>query len=182
MRASRDETTGDHQLIDYHIKGRQLRWLKTLHIAFAAMWAGGTVCMAVVEFAYTPRLAAEMAALRTILWLVDLYVVAPSALMCMLTGFFYSAMTTFGFLKYWWIIVKWALTLAYNLAGFLILSPWLAHMARISSALPPEALAPPESALFSAASGVLVLAQLGVVGLMIVITIVKPWGHTRWHV
>lgn len=181
-RAPKSDLEGDHQLIDYRIKGPQLRWLKTLHICFASLWAGGTVCIALIQFAFEPANGGQMYASRVIMHDIDRIVIAPSALMCMLTGFFYSAMTTFGFVKYWWIIAKWAVTLGYNLAGFLVLSPWLEHMARLSSSLPPAEAVRPESVLLSAAQGGVALAQLGVVTAMIVVTILKPWGHTRWHV
>jgi len=181
-RVTKSDREGDHQLIEYRIRGRELRWLKTLHICFASLWAGGTVCITVIQSGFDPAIGAEMFAYRSIIWLIDLWVIAPSALLCMITGFFYSAMTTFGFVKYWWIILKWIVTLGYNLAGFLVLSPWLERMARLSRDLPPAEALPPEPALFSAAHGAVLGVQLGVVTAMIVVTILKPWGHTRWHV
>uniref|UniRef100_A0A7C4EM97 DUF2269 domain-containing protein n=1 Tax=Fundidesulfovibrio putealis TaxID=270496 RepID=A0A7C4EM97_9BACT len=182
MRAPKEMLAGDHQLIDYRIRGRELRWLKTLHICFASLWAGATVCIAAIQFGFDPDTGAQMYAYRSILWLIDLWIIAPSALLCMLTGFFYSAMTSFGFVKYWWIILKWVVTIAYNVAGFLFLSPWLEHLARLSRDLPPAQALPAGSVLLSAAQGVVLGAQLGVVGSMILVTILKPWGHTRWHV
>lgn len=91
-------------------------------------------------------------------------------------------MTNFGFLKYRWIIIKWVVTLGYIVAGFAWLSPWLEMMARFSHTLPPDSAIAPGSILESAANMVVALAQLGVVATMILITILKPWGHTKWHV
>lgn len=181
-RVSKADRLGDHQLIDYRIRGMKLRWLKTLHVCFAALWAGASVCIVLVQGGFEPVNGAQMHAYRAILWLVDGYVVAPAALLCMVTGFCYSAMTSFGFVKYWWVIVKWAVTLGYNLAGFLVLSPWLKAMARLSATMPPADPVPADSILLSALQTALTGVQLGVVALMVLITILKPWGHTRWHV
>lgn len=181
-RVSKTDRIGDHQLIDYRLRGMKLRWLKTLHICFAALWAGATVCITLVQFDFTPENGAQMAAYRSILWSIDKFVVAPAAACCMVTGFCYSAMTSFGFVKYWWVITKWLVTLGYNVVGFLLLSPWLESMARLSREMPAILPVPEGSILLSALQGTVVLVQLGVVSLMVVITILKPWGHTRWHV
>ncbi|MBI4805893.1 MAG: hypothetical protein HY795_11730 [Desulfovibrio sp.] len=182
MRAPKESLLGDHQLIHYRIRGKELRWLKTLHICFASMWGGATICITVIQFMFEPQLAAEMFAYRTILLLVDTWVVAPAALLCMLTGFFYSAMTNFGFFKYWWIIIKWVVTTGYVVVGFLWLTPWLEMMVRFSRNLPPDGMVPPGTILQSAMNMTVALTQLAVVSLMILITILKPWGHTKWHV
>lgn len=81
MRATREELQGDHQLIHYRIRGRQLRWLKILHICFACMWGGATICITAIQFTFRPANAAEMYAYRMILFQIDTFIIAPSMLL-----------------------------------------------------------------------------------------------------
>ncbi|GFK96072.1 hypothetical protein NNJEOMEG_03946 [Fundidesulfovibrio magnetotacticus] len=181
-RVTKADLAGDHQFIGYRLRGFPLRWLKILHVCFAALWAGATVCLTLVQYGFDPANGAQMHAYRAIVWIIDRDVVAPSALLCMVTGFFYSAMTPYGFVKYWWVILKWIVTVCYNLAGFLVLSPWLERMARLSWFMDPAGPVPAGSILLSALQGVVAAVQLCVVAFMVLVTVFKPWGHTRWHV
>jgi len=169
-------------LLPYHIHGRELRWLKTLHICFASIWAGATICIAVIQFAFQPSFAGEMYACSMVMLLIDTWVIAPSALLCMTTGLIYSAMTNFGFIKFWWIIIKWMVILTYITVGFFWLTPWLEAMARQARAMPLDAVVTSHSMQQSTLNVTVVFGQVFVVFSTMALTIIKPWGHTRWHV
>lgn len=173
--------TAEH-ILHYHIHGRNLRWLKTIHICFASIWGGATICIALIQFAFQPSFAAEMYACSTIMLLIDQYVIAPSALLCMGTGLIYSAMTNFGFIKFWWIIIKWMIILTYIVAGFVWLTPWLEAMVLQARAMPLDAVVTSHSMQQSTLNFAVVIGQVLVVTSTMALTIIKPWGHTRWHV
>ena len=62
-------------------------------------------------------------------------VVVPGAMGCLLTGFAYSTLSNWGFIKQRWITVKWAITVSAILFGTFFLGPWETAMMNISGEL-----------------------------------------------
>jgi hypothetical protein len=110
-----------------------VRWLKSFHLLFASLWVGGAVTLATKQFFVTAASDGELYGTLATMHYVDLYIIIPGAMGCLLTGFAYSAWTRWGFLKHRWVAVKWIVCLYGVVFGTYPLGPWLedsVHIAR----------------------------------------------------
>ena len=112
---------------------RSQKWLKALHIFFAALWAGGAFAMVTRQFGIHADHGMELYGILSMLKYIDDCVIIPGAIGSLLTGLTYSIWTNWGWIKHRWIAVKWLINLFGVLFGTFFLGPWL-------NGLPPIAL------------------------------------------
>lgn len=154
--------------------GQGLKTLvKAIHVLSSALWVGGGLAMLVIALGRDGLVEREGLYLlnRTILD-VDNWVTIPGGIASMVTGFFLSAFTSWGFFKHRWIIVKWVLTTLNILAGALLLSVWISQLAELSG------LDQAGSAAYLAVNGRFLVAhvvQTAVTIFQLVISVYKPW-------
>ncbi|MDR2533722.1 MAG: hypothetical protein LBC81_02945 [Tannerellaceae bacterium] len=115
--------------------------LKILHILTAGAWIGAVI----TAIALLLTLKGEYLArdLEVILF-IDLALFIPCALATLLTGLVYSIFTQWGFVKHWWIIVKYLITLLPIFTGFPLVASKLLGMTDIVGRLGAGALADKE--------------------------------------
>lgn len=160
----------------YQLTPGQTRWLKILHLLFAAAWVGGAFALVLGQYAKASLVDAEdQYAFIACLKLIDDAVIIPGALGSLATGLLYSLFTQWGFVKYRWVAVKWVLTVALILFGTFYLGPWLNGMADISRA--ERALAAADATYLHCQSmnmlwgPVQLLLTIG----LLAISVLKPW-------
>ena len=114
-----------------------LRWLKVLHLACVSCWIGGAVSLLLLYFLKSDiDDGAVLYGINQSIHHVDMaVVVVPGAMGCLLTGFAYSTLSNWGFIKQRWITVKWVITVSAILFGTFFLGPWETAMMNISGEL-----------------------------------------------
>jgi hypothetical protein len=112
---------------------------------------------------------------------IDNYIIIPAAIGSCLTGLLYSHLTKWGYLKYYWIMVKWIITIMFIVIGFFWLIPWLNNMLEVSAAMRNAQVIDPSS------NDVAISIQLAVTVLqtvllffVVIISVFKPWGRTNF--
>jgi hypothetical protein len=153
-------------------------WLLSAHIAFAALWTGTVLSMVLIAFRNRNTFNGdELHALNSIINLLDDFIVIPSSIGSVLTATFLCWFTNYGFFKFYWVIVKWILTVMLMLFGTFWLFPWANAATSISDA---ERLQAFENPLYLFdIKGVLIGCTVQVLCLVVIIAIsvLKPWGR-----
>jgi hypothetical protein len=156
----------------------KVKWLKALHIYLGSVWGGGAASLFALHCLYFPDTGLELYARNMALIYIDSFVIIPSAVGVLLTGLFYAQFTRWGYVKYYWIIVKWLSTLIFVLAGFLWIVPWLNRLKESSMLLRDQMTVDPSFAapmfLHIAMAG----GQALLVLIIVIISVFKPWGRT----
>ncbi|MEU8004847.1 hypothetical protein AB0B66_27115 [Catellatospora sp. NPDC049111] len=138
--------------------GRQtLVWL---HAVTSIGWMTLALCLCVLLITRTP---AGHAAARVL----DKQLLAHLATSSAFTGLMLSALTAWGYLRYWWVLAKFAITLTQLYVGIAVLSPRLDALAGGATA---------DAGPLIAASALMASAIAGQAWL----SVAKPWRHTPW--
>ncbi len=108
---------------------------------------------------------------------IDTVVVAAcGALGCLITGLLYGVFTNWGFFKYKWIILKWALTAFSLTSAMLFLGPGEGAMLELSRELGNTALHNDSYLAVKASHLFWSILQITSLSLMIILSVFKPWG------
>ncbi|WP_443178007.1 hypothetical protein [Nonomuraea sp. 3N208] len=99
--------------------------------------------------------------------MLDTHVLLHLANASILTGIMLSAMTRWGFFRYWWVLTKFAITMSQLYAAIFLLSPRLTALAEGVHGSDPALLV----ATVLMASAIAFQAWLSVA---------KPWKRTPW--
>ncbi|MEW5803363.1 MAG: hypothetical protein AB1847_14815 [bacterium] len=155
-------------------------WLVTFHVFFASVWIGAAISMNfIVLFNAAPRNGRELYAFNVSVKLLDDFVVAPSALGVLITGFLISLLTNWGFFRFTWVTIKWIATIALLISGAFWLLPWLTRMIAISES---QLLLPFQDSHYRyCRTMLLIFGNIQVLALanMILISISKPGWKAR---
>lgn len=157
------------------------KMLKVLHLYLAAVWCGGAASLFAIHCLYFPNSGPELYARNMALIFIDYYIIVPAAVGSILTGLFYSQWTHWGYLKHYWIIVKWGLTLFIFALGVFWLVPWLNTIMEISMALRDTTVI--DYSRYDVADFIhfgMTVAQTALLLFMIIISVIKPWGKTEF--
>ncbi len=150
---------------------REMRWLKLLHVAGAAVWVGCGVALVVSQLTLSAGDGRELFGKLAMLDRIDLGVLVPGAITCFLTGIVYSAWTPWGWFKHRWIAAKWAICLSGVVVGTYPLGPWLSGLARLAK---DEGLAALEHPTYARLLW-LGTFQASTLVLAVVLTVFRPW-------
>ncbi len=159
-----------------HQNGKSL--IKTLHILSAGLWLGASASVVLLQcLKGWSADSQELSALNLNFSLLDYALIIPGAVGSLLTGFWICKRTSWGFLRYWWVIAKWIGALSGIVVGSALLGPWQMQMVKLSSLM---ALSPAASSsydqirvLFTLVGALQVLLLIFIMG----ISVRKPWGR-----
>ena len=162
------------------LKGQ--KWLRTFHIYLGCIWGGGASSLFALHCLYNPDSGPELFARNMALIYIDSYILVPSAIGCLLTGLLYCHLTRWGYLKYYWVIAKWACTGLFIIIGFFWFIPWLDRMAETSLAMRNLTAVDPTYSAKMYIHMIMAAAQATLVFFMVTISVFKPWGKTgvKW--
>jgi hypothetical protein len=161
-----------------NLPGKAQKWLRTFHIYLGCIWGGGASSLFALHCLYNPDYGPELYARNMALIYIDSYILVPSAIGCLLTGLLYCHLTKWGYLKFHWIIVKWASTGIFILVGFLWFIPWLDQMAETSLAMRDFTTIDPTYNAKMYVHMAMAAGQAILVFFMVIISVFKPWGRT----
>ena len=157
---------------------RYVKWLKAIHIYLGSVWGGGAASLFALHCLYFPDTGPELYARNIALIYIDSFIIIPSAVGVLLTGLFYAQFTKWGYVKYYWIIIKWSSTLAFVLVGFFWIVPWLNRLKDSSMLFRDQITVDPSFAapmfLHIAMAG----GQALLVLIIVILSVFKPWGRT----
>lgn len=153
------------------------KWLKVAHLTSAGLWIGGTAALTVLICLYHPDTSKAVEVQNTLLMLLDFAIIAPGALGCLATGILYAWKTPYGFFRFKWVITKWVLNLSFICIGGLVVVPWLEE-AIVQSATMTDVTA--ETAAMMGMHLFINVGQWSVILFLMIISVFKPWGKTRF--
>lgn len=148
-------------------------WL-TLHVGISVGWLG--LSLGMVTLALTGLLA-DTHTLRygayQIFHIFDLVIVIPSVLLTIITGLVVSLGTKWGLVKHRWVLTKFAISLVIPVVAG-VESRWVAELITRTEnpTAEPGALGGWLAAVVGCFAALLWTATI--------LSIVKPWGRTRW--
>lgn len=160
------------------LSAKAKKWLKVCHIFLGGTWGGGAAALFALHCLFIPESGPELYARNMALVYVDNYIIIPSALGCLLTGWLYSQFTVWGYLKYYWIAVKTGLNLVFIIIGAVWIIPWLNEMAAASVKIRNYALIDPTYNVAMYVHMTMAAGQAVLVFAIIIISVFKPWGKT----
>jgi hypothetical protein len=153
-------------------------WLLSAHVASGAIWFGTALCMIVIALSNRNTTNGdELYAINSILKRLDDFVIIPSANLSLLTGGLLSWLTIWGFVKHYWVIVKWIATVTLIVFGTFWLGPWTNAITAISDAERAQALQNPLYMFDQKGMIVGAIIQTSCVLGIIGISVLKPWGR-----
>lgn len=158
------------------MKQRTAKIFLTSHVALSVGWFGAVavfLALAISGIASTNVNAARAAyvAMEISAW----FIILPFCIASLATGIIQAAITKWGLLNHYWIIVKLILTLGCTILLILHLKPigQLAHIANSSAVAITQ---PGLQMQMIADSGAALVVLLSI----ITISVYKPWGRTRF--
>ncbi|MEU5399683.1 DUF2269 domain-containing protein [Streptomyces sp. NPDC005963] len=148
------------------------RTLLVVHVCAAAAWLGVTLgLLALALNASTSESpAATHSSVQSMKVFTD-WLVLPSALLTFLTGVVLSLGTAWGLIRHRWVLTKFLLTAATTGASIFALRPGVNEAAEITSA--GGSLSTPLDLVMGP------VVSLCAYLLMMVLSVLKPWGLTR---
>ncbi|NMB65440.1 MAG: hypothetical protein GYA16_11300 [Spirochaetes bacterium] len=108
------------------------KWLKAFHVLFVIMWVGGAITLSSKQFFINAASDSELYGILSTLHYIDIFIIIPGAMGCLITGILYSSLTNWGWFTYKWIIVKWIICLYGVIFGTYPLGPWLENLVDIA--------------------------------------------------
>ncbi len=106
--------------------------LKFFHLLFVTLWLGGAITLSSKQFFISPQSDGELYGILSTLHYIDIFIIIPGAIGCLITGILYSSLTKWGWFKYKWILIKWIVCLYGVIFGTYPLGPWLTELVHIA--------------------------------------------------
>lgn len=153
------------------------KWLIGIHILFSCLWIGTAVSMLLTSLVkgHSPN-GDELFAVYSSIKLLDDFIIIPAALGSFFTGLLICWLTNWGFVKFNWVILKWAVTLALIIFGTFWLGPWTNGATAISYAERALALQNVKFLYFWKMTILFGSIQLAILVALVFISVFKPWG------
>jgi len=157
------------------------KWLKVLHVYLGGIWGGGAASLFAIHCLYPTNSGPELYARNMAMIYIDNYIIIPAAIGSCLTGLLYSHLTNWGYLKYYWVIIKWIFTITFIVIGFFWLIPWLNNMLEVSTTMRSFSVIDPSR--YDVAMTIhlaMTIVQTVLLFFIVIISIFKPWGRTKY--
>lgn len=157
------------------LSSKGMKALKVVHIVCAIVWFGSAVSMNLLCHLVGNLDAAGMYWMAEILEAIDMKILVPGAVGCLLTGIVYGLFTTWGFFKHRWLTVKWVLTLFMILFGTFYMGPLVKENVVIGKAIMAGSGNVEQYWQNVAGNAWAGLLQLALLTFVTVISVYKPW-------
>lgn len=154
------------------------QWLKIAHVLSSCVWVGCGVALTASQLVPQPAPGPELAGRLAVLDFIDVWVLVPGAMGCLVTSIIYSAWTRWGWFRHPWITVKWVICVFGVVFGTFALGPWLSSLAELAGSFASGAT--PDEAFHLTRSRLQVFGTLQVSTLIFAtaISVLKPWRRT----
>ncbi len=162
------------------LSAKETKALKVVHLICAIAWLGSAISMNLLRHLVEVEDAAGLYWMAEILEAIDMKILVPGAIGCLLTGIAYGIFTNWGFFRHRWLATKWALTLFMILFGTFHMGPLVKENVLIGKAVMEgngDAVQYWHNVAANAYGGLL---QLALLTFVIILSVYKPWkqkGH-----
>lgn len=158
-----------------------MKALKTVHIICASLWLGSSVSMNLLRYLVDDLDNAGMFWMARTLEIIDMKILVPGAVGCLLTGIVYGLFTNWGFFRHRWLTVKWILTVFIISFGTFHTGPLIKENVVIGRSLLEGSGSPEQYWLNAGDSIVSGLLQLSLLMIATVISVYRPWKGNAKH-
>jgi hypothetical protein len=111
----------------------QRKVLKSIHIIAAGIWICVGFSMFMIHFLKDEITTGDgLYTLNKISYFMDMKILVPAAMTCLITGWIYSQFTKWGYFKHKWITFKWIITVGIIVIGTIQTGPALEKLVEIS--------------------------------------------------
>lgn len=156
------------------------RWLLSLHLLFSAIMFGVAVAFLILSItAANTNDAGVLKACYTSMHVLADTSVRASTIGTAATGILLSVLTQWGLFKFYWIIVKEALTLLSIVLGPIGMYFWTLKAVALTSAEGLGAWQNPSFTVNSSELWIGIVLQILSLAAMFVISVFKPWGQRK---
>jgi hypothetical protein len=152
-----------------------VKWLKITHLVFVVLMLGGIITSATLRLSLKLTDFEQVYMGYKMLQNVSDYVVRYGAQGLLLTGILYSVWTNWGFFRYSWVTVKWAIFLLQTVFGIVFIDRWMVDNLKLLEAEKSMALSNPVFLHQHAAMQIGAWAQVAVTACLIGVSVLKPW-------
>lgn len=151
--------------------------LLSLHILLATAWVGGLIVMLVLFYTRAGfRNGDELAVVDRTIFYIHEYVIVNVNFGFVFTGLCFSLFTRWGFVKFYWVILKWLSLFVFAAVITALMIPAVNGMAARSDVLRSAALNDPTYLANAARVVWMAWAELIALVGVIVLSVFKPWG------
>lgn len=159
------------------ISGNAQRILKILHLLAVCFWIGGYLSQLLLYYtSATAQSGDELFGILRSSRFISVYVVVYlGALGSFFTGLAYSLCTNRGFFRHKWVVIKWFSTIYLMCCGGFLLGPWSVSLLEAALTLDMAVFTDPGYLEVRAKLLKLLTVQMGLLILLIVISVYKPW-------
>lgn len=156
-------------------KGQKI--LKIIHLASVIAWVGSAIVMNSIRHLVHISDGAGMYYMADFLEAVDMKILVPGAIVCLLTGLLYSLLTPWGFFKHRWVVIKWILTILMIALGTFFMGPLIKENVIIGHNLMTATAQAASDTYWQnvAASAKWGALQICLLAFTIIISVLKPW-------
>lgn len=160
------------------LSAKGMKALKVVHLVCAIAWFGSAISMNLLRHLVDVNDAVGMYWMAEILEAIDMQILVPGAVGCLVTGIVYGIFTNWGFFKHKWLVLKWVLTIFMILFGTFYMGPLVKENVIIGKAVMEGG---GDTALYwhnVSANAVAGLLQLILLTVVTVVYVYKPWKRS----
>jgi hypothetical protein len=152
-----------------------LKWLKIVHIVVLILMFGGIISSTIMRISLPLTNFEHVYAAYTMMMNISDYVVRYGAQGLLLTGIVYGVWTNWGFFRYRWVTVKWAIFMAQTIFGIVFVDRWMVHNMSLLEAERAMALTDPVFVQNHSMIKAGAMGQSGLLLFLIWVSVFKPW-------
>ncbi|MBI9056867.1 MAG: DUF2269 family protein [Labilibaculum sp.] len=153
----------------------QNKWLKSVHLIAAGVWITTGLVMFLVQFLSDDvQSGDQLYLMNKIIHFIDMKILVPSAILCLLTGWMYSQFTKWGYFKHGWLIFKWIITVLIIVLGTIYSGPWIEKLVDISGELGTNALTNSDYQWYDKSQNIMGVCMTSTLIITIFISVFKP--------
>ena len=153
----------------------QNKWLKSVHLIAAGVWITTGLVMFLVQFLSDDvQSGDQLYLMNKIIHFIDMKILVPSAILCLLTGWMYSQFTKWGYFKHGWLIFKWIITVLIIVLGTIYSGPWIEKLVDISGEIGTNALTNSDYQWYDKSQNIMGVCMTSTLIITIFISVFKP--------
>ncbi len=153
----------------------QKKWLKSIHVLVAGIWITTGLIMFLLQFMQSNvETGEQLHLMNQIIHFIDMKILVPTAVLCLITGWLYSQFTKWGYFKHGWLIFKWTITLLIIILGTIYSGPWIGKLVSISGEHGLAAFSNEEYQWYDKSQNIMGACMTGTLIVTIFISVFKP--------
>lgn len=161
------------------LKANGMKALKVVHLICAIAWFGSAISMNLLRHLVDVNTSSGMYWMAEILEAIDMKILVPGAIGCLLTGIVYCVFTNWGFFKHRWLVVKLVLTMFMILFGTFYMGPLVKANVLIGKSIMEGCGGMEQYWQNVNANAYAGLLQIVLLTIVTIISVYKPWKSRR---